>query len=120
MNIERTTVVDIAGTLLVDELSLSASEVILCMQDLINKYGESVFLDLNSEGCYSGYYEYNICIRRMQTDDEYNQMVMTIERQAKIDNDREVHRIIEKSIRGKSLTRKESSFLAKNGISLNR
>lgn len=118
MNIERITVVEVVDNICVADLGGSALDIINRMQSLINLHGESVFLNIDDEGCYSGYYQYYVCIRRMQTDDEYNQMVSELESRNRADNQREVHRLIERSMSGLRLTRREQAFLLRNGITL--
>lgn len=118
MNIERITVVEIVDNICVDDLCESALDIINRMQSLIDIHGDSVFLNINDDGCYSGYYQYDICIRRIQTDEEYNQRVLELESKSRAENQREVHRLIEKSMSGRRLTRREQAFLLKNGITL--
>lgn len=120
MNIERQTVVEVVGNILVSDLSLNAVDIIGRMQELILIHGNSVFLDIDDDGCYSGFYQYNICIRREQTDDEYYQMLTELELRERSANQTEIHRLIERSINGRRLTRSEIAFLNRNGIVLNR
>ena len=120
MNIERQIVVEVVGNILVSDLSLNAVDIINRMHELILIHGDSVFLDIDDEGCYSGFYQYNICIRREQTVDEYQQMLTELELRERSANQTEIHRLIERSINGRRLTRSEIAFLNQNGIILNR
>lgn len=117
MSIERQTVIEVVGNIPVSD---NAVDIINRMQELILIHGDSVFLDIDDEGCYSGFYQYNICIRREQTDDEYYQMLTELELRERTANQTEIHRLIEKSINGRRLTRSEIAFLNRNGIVLNR
>ena len=118
MSIERITVVEIVDNISVDDLGGNAINIINRMQDLMSIYGDSVFLEVDGEGCYSGYYQYHVCIRRIQTDDEYNHMVSELESREREENQREVHRLLERSMNGRRLTRRELAFLLRNGITL--
>ena len=120
MNIERQIVVEVVGNILVSDLSLNAVDIINRMHELILIHGDSVFLDIDDDGCYSGFYQYNICICREQTDDEYYQMLTELELRERSANQTEIHRLIERSINGRRLTRSEIAFLNRNGIVLNR
>ena len=120
MNIERQIVVEVVGNILVSDLSLNAVDIINRMHELILIHGDSVFLDIDDDGCYSGFYQYNICIRREQTVDEYQQMLTELELRERSANQTEIHRLIERSINGRRLTRSEIAFLNQNGIILNR
>lgn len=99
MNIERQTVVEVVGNIPVSDLSLNAVDIINRMQELILIYGDSVFLDI---------------------DDEYHQMLTELELRERSANQTEIHRLIERSINGRRLTRSEIAFLNQNGIILNR
>ena len=55
MNIERQIVVEVVGNILVSDLSLNAVDIINRMHELILIHGDSVFLDIDDEGCYSGF-----------------------------------------------------------------
>lgn len=120
MNIERQIVVEVVGNILVSDLSLNAVDIINRMHELILIHGDSVFLDIDDDGCYSGFYQYNICIRREQTVDEYQQMLTELELRERSANQTEIHRLIERSINGRRLTRSEIAFLNQNGIILNK
>jgi len=118
MNIKRNMIVEVVGNISVSDLSNNAVDIIIKMQELILTYGETVFLDVDSYGCYSGFYEYNVCIHREQTDDEYNHMLAEIESRTNVKNKKEVQRIINLMMNGIGISRKEKNFLRSNGISL--
>lgn len=119
MNIPRKNVVEVVDQLSVSNLSLSAFALIEKMKELIAIHGDSVSLDIEDEGCYSGYYTYNVCIQREQTDEEYCAMLVKMEKTEQKNNQNEVKRLVAKSLSGKNLTKKELAFLKSYGITLN-
>lgn len=119
MNVPRKNVIEVVDQLSVSSLSLSAFALMEKMKELIAIYGDSVSLGVDDEGCYSGYYTYNICIQREQTDEEYRAMLIEMEKLEQRNNQNEVKRLVAKSLSGKNLTKKELAFLKIYGITLN-
>jgi len=119
MNVPRKNVIEVVGRVEISDLSLSCFALIEKMKDLIAQHGDLVCLDVDDEGCYSGYYSYNVCIQREQTDEEYNAMLIEMEKTEQVNNQNEVKRLVAKSLSGKNLTKKELLFLQSYGITLN-
>lgn len=119
MNVPRKNVIEVVGQLEVSALSVSSFALIEKMKELIAQHGDSVSLDVDDEGCYSGYYSYNVCIQREQTEEEYNAMLVEMEKIEQRNNQDEVKRLVAKSLSGKNLTKKERAFLLDYGITLN-
>lgn len=119
MNVPRKNVIEVVGQVEISALSLSCFALIEKMKELIAQHGDSVSLDVDDEGCYSGYYMYNVCVQREQTDEEYNAMLVEMEKIEQRNNQDEVKRLVAKSLSGKKLNKKELAFLKINGITLN-
>lgn len=117
MTIERKMIREVVCHGDVCDFEGKVSNVIGKMQALMREYGENTFIQL-SDGSYSGYYSFDVCVERLQTVEEYNLMVAEIKLAEKENSTAEAKRIIEKKLAGKNITKKEIAFLNKLGINI--
>lgn len=117
MAIERKMVRKVVEHGQVTDFEGTVSGIIEKMQALRNEHGNDVFIHLCDDS-YSGYYSFDVCVERPQTDEEYNLMVADIELAKKESDTAEAKRIIGKKLSGKNITKKEVAFLNKLGINI--
>lgn len=103
-----------------EKISGSSDNIISFISAIDTEYSSQgqVHIEAENDSYYNGCTHFSVYISRLQTDEEYELMVAQEEIQRRKDNNVKAQKLVEKKLKGKSLTKKEISFLKDLGINI--